>query len=47
MAANDLRTAVGSMLTACAVVTSALSGMRSSEPVHQWHYPRYVPTQLS
>ncbi|MER7122779.1 hypothetical protein ACFQL8_14580 [Streptomyces goshikiensis] len=46
MAANDLRTAVGSMLTACAVVTSALSGMRS-EPVHQWHYPRNVPTQLS
>ncbi|WP_332757880.1 hypothetical protein [Streptomyces sp. MT206] len=47
VAADDLRTAVGNMLTACVVVTSALSGMRSSEPVHQWHYPRYVPTQLS
>ncbi|WP_411153451.1 integrase, partial [Streptomyces sp. A30] len=31
LAADDLRTAVGNMLTACAVVTSALSGMRSSE----------------
>lgn len=31
LAADDLRTAVGNMMTACAVVTSALSGMRSSE----------------
>ncbi|WP_052230228.1 hypothetical protein [Streptomyces sp. CT34] len=31
LAGDDLRTAVGHVLTACAVVTSALSGMRSSE----------------
>lgn len=31
LAGDDLRTAVGNILTACAVATSALSGMRSSE----------------